>query len=116
MITILVNIYSELTTWEPIIKLPEWAKPEKWPKLPWPFASAFLPVACAFILLEGGVRLHEETVKTYETRLAEEISKQRIPEVVVTCDWPRDTHPVLPGGVHRPTPSIGARIKGEELI
>src|SRR5690348_2904380 len=71
-----VVIYSALTTWENVVALPEWAKPEKWPKLPLPWALFVASLVLFWIVLEGGHRLKvsRESDYTKEREAFEQIA------------------------------------------
>jgi hypothetical protein len=85
-------IYGILVDYGPILALPEWSKPDKWPKLPVSWALVVVLVAIAYILMEGGASLHRETLrsgeaerKSYEQRI--ERLEESGPEVMLEY-WP----------------------------
>jgi len=77
VVAVLVAAYSAIVNWGPILRLPRWAQPENWPKLPISWALVFVLSALCFILLEGGIRFHHEIAE----QLEQAMSKPEGPEV-----------------------------------
>lgn len=66
MTSLALFLYGVLIDYGGLVALPGWMRTERWPKLPLPWATAIVLAALFFIVLEGGFRLHRETIKKYE--------------------------------------------------
>jgi hypothetical protein len=82
----LSTVYSILTASEPLVNFPEWAKAERWPKLPVAWASAIAFAALFWIVLEGGCRLRQKTLVEHAAELTGEKEKQKAPRLFFDFD------------------------------
>jgi hypothetical protein len=61
VVAALAVAYSAIVEWGQVIRLGNWADVSKWPKLPLPWALVIVLLSLAFIAIEGGYRLQEES-------------------------------------------------------
>lgn len=53
----LIAIYAAYTTYVPAIQVPEWAKPDRWPKIPFCWFMVIAVMAALLIIIEGSFRM-----------------------------------------------------------
>ncbi len=60
VILALGSIYVAYTTWGPLVRFPDWAKPDSLPRVPLPWAAVAILAAILFVVVEGSYRLHHQ--------------------------------------------------------
>lgn len=66
VIGVMSFVYGLIANYGNLVNLPVWLKIENWPKLPLSWATAIVFAALFLIAIEGGVRFHRATVKSFE--------------------------------------------------
>jgi hypothetical protein len=69
VVAVLVALYYIIIDWGPLLKLPHALQPEGWFKLPLSWALTIIVSAFLYISVEGGRRLHHDTITFYKKEL-----------------------------------------------
>jgi len=118
VIAAVLFVYSFVVDYGELIGLPDWTRPERWPKIPLAWATAIIFAALFFIVLEGGIRLRGEAetkfnadIDQLKTQLDE--VKSAAPEVLISFNYQRGMPDDMPITIENYGPGVARNVRIE---